>query len=176
MFTFGDVGGNGGMVCTEGAFSRIMDDLLYYTCNTHSSAVYCLRMQRRDWKIYKGVAARRIPETVRSSINPNGEITFDLDTFRKMGEPEAMCLMYDESRRIIGLKPAHPDEPHAVLVRVRHERSNRVVRSMPFLRENGIHLDRTLRFPYSFLENNVLILDLRTAVTCGKGYWKKIKR
>jgi len=61
-------------------------------------------------------------------------------------------------------------------VRVRHERSNRVVRSIPFLRENGIHLDRTLRFPYSFLENNVLILDLRTAVTCGKGSWKKIKR
>lgn len=131
---------------------------------------------RRDWKIYKGVAARRIPETVRSSINPNGEITFDLDTYRKMGEPEAMCLMYDESRRIIGIKPANPDEPHAVLVRVRHERSNRVVRSQPFMRENGIELDRTLRFPYSFLENNVLILDLRTAVTCGKGGWKKIKR
>ncbi|MCC6329424.1 MAG: hypothetical protein IT174_12985 [Acidobacteria bacterium] len=64
----------------------------------------------------------------------------------------------------------------AYLVRIRHERSNRVVRSRPFLRENGIHLDRTLRFPYSFLENNVLILDLRTAVTCGKGSWKKIKR
>jgi hypothetical protein len=133
-------------------------------------------MMRRDWKIFKGVAARRIPETVRSSINPSGEITFDLDTYRKMCEPEAMCLMYEPSKRVIGLKPAHADEPHAVLVRVRHARSNRVVRSMPFLRENGIELDRTLRFPFSFLENNVLILDLRTAVTCGKGAWKRIKR
>jgi hypothetical protein len=51
-----------------------------------------------------------------------------------------------------------------------------VVRSRPFLRENGIDVFRTLRFPYSHLENNVLILDLRTAVTCGKGAWKKIKR
>ena len=130
---------------------------------------------RRDWKIYKGVAARRVPDTVRSSINPNGEITFDLDTYRKMGEPEAVCLMYEESKRTIGVKPAHADEPHAVLVRVRHERLNRVVRSRPFLRENGIKLDRTLRFPYSFLEDGVLILDLRTAVTCGKGAWKKIR-
>ena len=74
-----------------------------------------------------------------------------------------------------GLKPAHADEPHAVLVRIRHEKSNRVVRSRPFLRENGIKIDRTLRFPYSFLENDVLILDLRAAVTCGKGAWKSIK-
>ena len=131
---------------------------------------------RRDWKIYKGVAARRVPDTVRSSINPGGEITFDLDTYRQMGEPEAVCLMYRESLRTIGLKRAHPDEPHAVLVRVRHEKSNRVVRSRPFLRENGIEVDRTLRFPYAFLEDGVLILDLRTAVTCGKGGWKKIRK
>ncbi len=133
-------------------------------------------MIRRDWKIYKGVAARRVPDTVRSSINPEGEITFDLETFRKMGEPEAVCLMYEESKRTIGVKAAHADEPHAVLVRIRQAKSNRVVRSRPFLRTYGIELDRTIRFPYAFLENNVLILDLRSAVTCGKGAWKKIKR
>lgn len=133
-------------------------------------------MMRRDWKTYTGVAARKIPDTVRSSINPSGEITFDLDTFRKMGEPEAVCLMYDESKRTIGIKRSHADEPHAVLVRIRHAKSNRVVRSRPFLAANGIVVERTLRFPYGFLENNVLILDLRTAVICGKGGWKKIKR
>lgn len=122
------------------------------------------------------MAARRIPESIRSSINPTGEITFDLDTFRRMGEPQAMFLLYDPSSRTIGLKPAHPDVTNAVLVRVRHERSNRVVRSMPFLRENGIQIDRTLRFPYPFLEQNVLILDLRSAVTCGKGGWKKVRK
>jgi hypothetical protein len=131
---------------------------------------------RRNWKIYTGVAARRIPDTVRSSINPSGEITFDIETFRKMGEPEAVCLMYEESRRTIGIKPAHPDEPHAVLVRVRHAKSNRVIRSRPFLAAYGIQIDRTLRFPYAFLECNVLILDLKSAVTCGKGAWKRIKR
>lgn len=133
-------------------------------------------MLKRDWKIYKGVAARLVPETVRSSINPDGEITFDLDTYRKMGEPVAVCLMYEEAKRTIGVKPAHPDEPHAVLVRIRHEKSNRVVRSRPFLRENSIEIDRTLSLPYAFLEDNILILDLRTAVTCRDGGRKIIKR
>ena len=34
---------------------------------------------------------------------------------------------------------------------------------MPFLRENGIEVARTLRFPYPFIEDKILILDLRTA-------------
>lgn len=131
---------------------------------------------RRSWTEFQGVAARRIPDAVRSSINPSGEITFDLDTYRKMGEPQAMHLLYDRSTRTIGLRPAHPDAPNSVLVRIRHARSNRVVRSTPFLRENGIVIERTLRFPFPFVEDKVLILDLRTAVTCGRGGWKKVKK
>ncbi|MBK8467115.1 MAG: hypothetical protein IPL32_14940 [Chloracidobacterium sp.] len=133
-------------------------------------------MIRRSWKEFKGVAARRIPDEIRSSINPSGEITFDLDTFKKLGEPEAMFLFYEESTRTIGLKPAHPDAHNAVLVRVRHARSNRVVRSRPFMRENGIELEHSLRFPFPFIEDKVLILDLRTAVTCSRGGWKKAKK
>lgn len=131
---------------------------------------------RREWKEFKGVAARRIPDEARSSINPNGEITFDIETFRKLGEPQAMLLLYERSTRTIGLRPAHPDAPNAVLVRIRHARSNRVVRSTPFMKENGIELKTTLRFPFPHIEDRTLILDLRTAVTCGKGGWKSVKK
>ena len=133
-------------------------------------------MKRRSWKEFKGVAARVLPGEIRSSINPTGEITFDIETFRRMGEPQAMFLLYEESTRTIGLKPAHPDLPNAVLVRVRHAKTNRVVRSAPFLNANGIEIATTLRFPYPALEDNILVLDLRTAVTCGRGGWKKPKR
>ena len=133
-------------------------------------------MKRRSWKEFKGVAARVLPGEIRSSINPKGEITFDIETFRRMGEPQAMFLLYEESTRTIGLKAAHPDAANAVLVRVRHAKTNRVVRSAPFLKENGIEIANTLRFPYPALEDNILVLDLRTAVTCGKGGWKKPNR
>lgn len=131
---------------------------------------------RREWKEFAGVAARRIPDEARSSINPSGEITFDIETFRKLGEPQAMFLLYERSTRTIGLRPAHPDAPNAVLVRIRHARSNRVVRSRPFLKENGIDIPNTLRFPYPHLENNILILDLRTAVTCVDGRCSTVKK
>lgn len=133
-------------------------------------------MSRRSWKEFKGVAARRIPDEIRASITPGGDINFDNATFLKMGEPQAMLLFYEESSRTIGLKPASPDEHNAVLVRVRHARSNRVVRSMPFLRENCIEIDRTLRFPFPFIEDDVLILDLKTAVTASRGGVHKVRR
>ncbi|MBL8181233.1 MAG: hypothetical protein JNL64_06430 [Blastocatellia bacterium] len=76
---------------------------------------------RREWKEFAGVAARRIPDEARSSINPSGEITFDIETFRKLGEPQAMFLLYERSTRTIGLR------------------------------------------------------DLRTAIACGRGGWKKVR-
>ena len=149
----------------------------YFCFMLDTFAYFCYKLyMRRSWREFAGVAARRVPEAARSSINPTGEITFDIETFRRLGEPQAMSLLYEPSTRTIGLRPAHPDLTNAVLVRNRHERSNRVVRSMPFLRENGIEVDRTLRFPFPFIEDRVLILDLRTAVTCGKNGWKKVKK
>src|ERR1043165_8522907 len=132
-------------------------------------------MRRRSWKEFKGVAARVLPEEIRSSINPTGEVTFDIKTFQKMGEPQAMKLLYEEATRTIGLMPAHPDEANAVLVRVRHAKSSRGVRSKPCLKENNIDIPTTLRFPFPHIEDGVLILDLRTAVKWGHGEWTVIK-
>lgn len=90
---------------------------------------------------------------------------FDIETYRKLGEPQAMFLMYERSTRTIGLRPDHPDAPHAVLVRFQHERSNRVVRSRGFFLKNSIVLPTTIRIPYPYIEANTLILDLRTGVS-----------
>lgn len=112
----------------------------------------------------------------RTSINPEGAITFDLDTFKQMGEPLAVLLLFEESTRTIGLKPSDPDVKNAVIVRARHKVSNKVVRSKPFLEKNGVHLEGTIRIPYPRVEDGVLILDLRTAIKCGKGMWKKFHK
>jgi hypothetical protein len=133
-------------------------------------------MAKRSWKEFEGIAARRIPGEARCSINPVGLITFDIGTFRQMGEPEAMCLLYEESTQKIGLRPAHPDTANAVLVHTRHARSNRHVQSIPFLRENGIKVARTLRFPYPFIEDKILVLDLRTTVSATVGGRHGVKK
>lgn len=132
-------------------------------------------MWERKWKKFDGVATRVVKDAIRASVNPVGEITFDIETYKRMGEPQALVLMYEEETRTIGLEPSHADEPEAVLVRPRHKASNRCVRAMAFLKQNDIDVPTTLRFPYPHFEGDVLILDLRTTVKMGKG-WREIER
>src|SRR3954471_13791267 len=102
-------------------------------------------MHRRSWMEFKGVAKRRVKDGgLRAAINPIGEFIFDLAAFQKMGEPQAIQLLYERSTRTVGLRPAHADEPNAVLVRQRYGRSTLCVRSVPFLRANGIEVPMTL--------------------------------
>ena len=128
---------------------------------------------RPDWKEFNEPAARRIPDAARVSLGARGAITFDLDTYRRLGEPEAMLLLYEESTRSIGLKPAHSDIPHSVLVRSRHPRSNRCVVSMPFLRRHKIDCTRSIRFPFPPIDDGVLVLRLDTAISAERPERKK---
>lgn len=132
-------------------------------------------MGERRWQRFEEAAARKGRDAVRVSVNPVGEITFDVETYRRMGEPQAMFLLYEAETETIGIEPGNADEPSSVLVRTRHSRSNRVVRSMSFFKKHGILPLRTLVLPYAYLEGKVLVLDMRTAVAHGSG-WKKVVR
>ncbi|HTH51636.1 MAG TPA: hypothetical protein VL501_06870 [Pyrinomonadaceae bacterium] len=134
-----------------------------------------MRGSARNWTEFDEPAPRIIPEDRRASINYTGEITFDLATFKQLGEPRAMVLLYEESTRTIGLKPADPSAQNAVLVRARHKKSNRVVRSIPFLKRNKIEIEGYMRFPYPHIEDGVLVLDLRTIVTSSQGGWRRTR-
>ncbi|HEY2847685.1 MAG TPA: hypothetical protein VGI80_07695 [Pyrinomonadaceae bacterium] len=132
-------------------------------------------MGERRWQRFEEAAARKGRDAVRVSVNPVGEITFDVETYRRMGEPQAMFLLYEPETQTIGIEPGNADEPSSVLVRTRHARSNRVVRSMSFFKKHGILPLRTVVLPFAYIEGNVLVLDMRTAVAYGSG-WKKVER
>ena len=91
-------------------------------------------MSERRWKRYKDAPVRKraTKDAPRVSVNPGGEITFDINPYRQMGEPQACALLYESETETIGVEPVHADEPHAIFVRSRHGRFNRVVRSRGF--------------------------------------------
>jgi flagellar biosynthesis GTPase FlhF len=133
-------------------------------------------MHARKWEVCEEAAAKkRFVGGVRVSVNPSAEITFDVGTYRAMGEPQAVVLMYEEKTETIGIAPEHADKPHALIVRTRHAKSNRIVRSTAFFKKYGITPATTLILPHAYLEGNVLILDMRTAVAWGAG-WKRTER
>lgn len=132
-------------------------------------------MYRHSWKEFKETAARRIPDAARVSLGEKGTITFDLATYKRMGEPEAFVLLFEGSTRSIGLKPATSDSPNAVIVRARHPNSNRCINSMPFMRRHNIDTSKTLRFPFPPIHDGVLVLRLSTAVDGSRPGLRKVR-
>ncbi len=118
------------------------------------------------WREFTPTAARRFPERLYATLNPRGEFVINLQTYIKLNEPEAVVLLYDPDTRTIGVKPSRLDVPNAIQVHIRHARYNRVIRSRPFLKENGIELNGTIQFPTAVLDRTgVLILNLKESVT-----------
>jgi hypothetical protein len=134
-------------------------------------------MSERKWERFREVAVKKFAyrKGVRVSINPGGEITFDVETYRRMGEPQAVFLNWESATRTIGLEPANVNEASSVLVRARHARTNRVVRSTAFLKKHGVLPETTLIVTDAHLEDKVLVLDTRTTVALASN-WKKIEK
>lgn len=110
-----------------------------------------------------------MPRQLYATINPKGEFVVNLHTYVRMNEPEAVILLYDPETRTIGIRPSRIEIPHAIVVRTRHSRYNKVKRSKPFLTANEIEVKRTLQFPTADIDNEgVLVLNLKEAITAAQ--------
>src|SRR5947207_2512330 len=122
--------------------------------------------QSWEWDEFKETAARRFPDRLYATINPQGEFVVNVKTYIQMNEPEAVVLLYHADSKTIGVRPSRLEVPNAIAVKVRHIRYCRVFRAKKFLNKHGINLDRTVQFPSAQIDTDgVLILNLREMVT-----------
>lgn len=125
---------------------------------------------KRDW-----LECPRDPNASRwaslyATLNPHGDIVITNFTFRALGEPEHVLLMYDQRNHTIGIQGKNKAlAKNAYPVRRRGSHGGRVIRGYRLCREFGIRMDRTVRFPYAEMEGGVLILDLRDTEPAGRG-------
>ncbi|HEY2847577.1 MAG TPA: hypothetical protein VGI80_07145 [Pyrinomonadaceae bacterium] len=128
----------------------------------------------RKWEVFGEVGARRCLGGARVTIRQEGGIYFDEVTYRELGEPQAVLLMWEERTRTIGVQAASLDAQNAVVVRRSTQRSTeRVARSMPFMRKHGVDVTRSMRLPFAYVEDGVLVLELKTAVVVSSRRWKQ---
>lgn len=118
-----------------------------------------------QWDEFKETALRLKTYELYASLTPQGAFVFNMKTYRKMHEPEAVVLLYDRDARTIGIRPSRIEVPNAIQVRIRCTRTSRVVRSRRFLTKHGIVLEKTIQFPTAQINaEGVLILNLREAI------------
>jgi hypothetical protein len=98
------------------------------------------------------------------TMNRQGVIYLNGTVWRRMGEPKAFLLMYNQPKSLIALKPTAAAMKNAYPAGKSGRRGGRVVRAYRLLMTYGIKLPDTVEFKGAEIDQDgVLILDLRTA-------------
>jgi hypothetical protein len=118
---------------------------------------------KREWKVFPTGDIPPHAAGLYATMNPMGEIAVNGWTHKRMGEPEAVHLLYDAANNTIGLKPTSRSFKNACLVRRRNSRTGgRVVAANRLLREASLALPETVEFRNIEIDiDGILVLDLR---------------
>ena len=101
---------------------------------------------------------------IHVTLNRHGTISLGKYTYRRMGEPAALLIMFDRVNSRIALKPTALSMKNAYRVGKSGVRFGRRIRAFRMLIDFGIKIDKTLEFKDAEIDmDGQLILDLRTA-------------
>lgn len=115
----------------------------------------------RQWRVYGTGPRAAKRDSIYVSMNYRGILLFNRKAFLELGSPEAVELLVDERNSSVGLRPAHPDLPHAYTIRTMHKGITYGFTCRKFCRDIGLKIDRTAQFPTARIEDGVLILELK---------------
>ena len=102
-----------------------------------------------------------VPAALGEAVVVHGAIAL---AHKRLGEPQAMLILFDRVNNRIGLRAANPGLRNAYPIAKYGRHGGRLVRAYRLLAEHAIDLPETVEFPDARIdEDAVLILDLRTA-------------
>jgi hypothetical protein len=98
------------------------------------------------------------------TLNPKGIFKMNRVAYQRMGEPEAVNVLFDPANSRIGLKPTSRAGRNAYATAPRGPHGGRIVRAYRIITEYALDLPSTVRFYDAEIDpDGILILDLRTA-------------
>ena len=98
------------------------------------------------------------------TLNPKGIFKMNRVAYQRMGEPEAVNVLFDPPNSRIGLKPASRAGRNAYALAPRGHHGGRIVRAYRIITEYALDLPSTVRFYDAEIDHDgILVLDLRTA-------------
>jgi len=104
------------------------------------------------------------------TLQRDGSLLLNALAYEQIGRPEAVQLMFEGSRRRVGLKAIDASEDHAFPVVPLKRMTQWVVRSSPFFVHHRIKSDRTMLFgKVEKTDEGVLALEVESLVAVRRG-------
>ena len=115
------------------------------------------------WEEFKAGPTTPLNERMHVTLSPRNVILMNGNIHDRLGQPNAVILLFDKVNSIIGVNPAGANMPNAFPVKHKTNGRDRLIRATPFCKHYGIQVDGTTAFLNPEIdEDGVLRLDLRT--------------
>ena len=121
---------------------------------------------KAQWKVTpRGDYKRACDAGVFVSLSPKGVFSINRATFKRLDEPKAVHVLFDEPNNRIGLKPTQEKLKDAYAVNIQQRRTGlRSIYCPRVIHEWGLKLPARVRFYDAEIDHDgILVCDLRTA-------------
>ena len=117
---------------------------------------------------FRGGPSRSGAERIKISLDRRGVFNVNHVAVRKLEKPEAVTLLFDIHKRVIGIKPAEPWQPNAFPLRVKNKMKTRCINARSFCKHFDINVHRTIEFNNAKVgEDGILRLNLEDITIIG---------
>ncbi|HMQ04733.1 MAG TPA: hypothetical protein PKD26_12515 [Pyrinomonadaceae bacterium] len=99
-------------------------------------------------------------EMLRVSLNARGHFVLNQKAVEELGSPEALVLLFDKTRKLIGMKGSSAEIEHSYQLKKHGTSQNHSIRAKSFCSFYNIDVGDTLVFHEIEVDDGVLILDL----------------
>ena len=122
------------------------------------------------WTKFEGWPYGVERDQARVTLGPKKAIMLNEVAFEALGAPAAVELMFDEDRRVIGLKPVDLRRKNAFALKPKAGSRHRVIRAAAFCTHFGINVDRTVLFSEVDIDKDgVMTLEFGKAINVSRG-------
>ena len=128
------------------------------------------------WEEFQAGPTLPLEKRMHVTLSPRNVILINGNIHDRLGNPDAVLLLFDKVNSIIGISPAPASRPNAFPIRTKGRGRHRLIWASPFCKHFGIRVDRVTAFINAEIdENGVLRLDLRstTEITRRSGQNRK---
>ena len=114
------------------------------------------------WEVFEDGPITAPEDRLHASLSARNDLLLNGNILERLGNPEAVLLMFDRLNEIIGVNPCPPTLPNAFPLKTRKTGRHRIIHATPFCKRFGIRVDATTTFLTPEIdEDGVLRLDLR---------------
>lgn len=122
-----------------------------------------------DFELYGAGQRERCGKRFYVTLGKDGRLYFSPAAVESLGRPEAVGLMYDARRQVIGVMPCAAERDHAYVLRAKRNLYGRLVTCRNFLEHYKIRLSETVRFVNARVNGDgVMVLDLNVVEGAGR--------